>query len=550
MAAVCDLEVDVNGEETFFIHKNIISSYCGKIRNLFDKSKGVTTNLKIILHDFPGGTESFELVTRFCYNNGKIVINPYNVHRLLCAAHYLEMNETISGSHNLLEQTKKSIEEIKFWSWPELLSALKNSLDLVPVKSSSQIHEKCLDSIVARLVFTSETSPSCPSSSSPESSGLRLSTDSKSTESLRSGFLRSSWWFEDLANILTPSLVKQLVKSIVLYKFDHRVSSRFLFYYQKSRFFDATSNEKQEILETVIGCLSLLDQTSVSCKNLFGILRVALNVNVKKIHRNILERMIGSQLDQATLDNLLVPSPHGSNYLYDVNLVLQFVKHFLTARSGPGVPISEFTKVAGLIDSYVAEVAPDPRLKPCKFLALVKALPESARDSYDDIYHAINIYLQVHTGLSDEEKTSIFNSLDYTKLSSESCNHLTQNAKFPSRYAALALKGQQLKLENLFRGMDVQKRFVLPPHELVATETKNDEMREQVVIYAEQVVPHEAKEDIVSENEKMKAHLEGMQWRVVELEKVCRKMQTQMSKLLKSKSSRQTSAKSLPRLCS
>ncbi|KAI7755034.1 hypothetical protein M8C21_005498 [Ambrosia artemisiifolia] len=549
MGGQCDLEVDVNGEETFFVHKNIISSYCGKIRKLFETSKGATKNLKVILHDFPGGPESFELVTRFCYNNCKIVINPYNAHRLLCAAHYLEMNESVSGSHNLVEQTKKSIEEIKFWSWPELLSALKNSLDLVPFESSSQIHEKCLDSIVARLVFTSETSPSCPSSSSPESSSIRLSTDSKSTESLRSGVLRSTWWFEDLANILTPSLVKQLVKSIILHKFDHGVTSRFLFYYQKSRFFDATSDEKLEIIETVVDCLSWLDQSSVSCKNLFGILRVALNLNVKTIHRNILERMIGFQLDQATLDNLLVPSPHGSNYLYDVNLVLQFVKHFLAAKSGPKVPISELKKVARLMDSYVAEVAPDPRLKPCKFLALVKALPESARGTYDDLYHAIDIYLQVHTGLSDEEKTSIFNSLDYTKLSSECCNHLTQNAKFPPRFATLALKAQQLKLENLFRGMDVQKRFILPPHELVATET-NEERRKQVVVYAEQVVPYEGKKDIVSENEKMKAHLEGMQWRVVELEKVCRKMQTQMSKMLKSKSSRQTSSKSLPRLCS
>ncbi|KAL8267750.1 hypothetical protein R6Q59_001548 [Mikania micrantha] len=546
MDASCNLEVDVNGEEIFFVHKNIVSLYCGKIRKLFNKSRGMTANLKVILHDFPGGGESFELVSRFCYNNGKIAINPYNAHRLLCAAYYLEMNETISGSHNLLEQTKKSIEEIKFWSWPELLSALKNSLDLVPVLSSSQILQNCLDSIVTRLVFTCETSPSCPSSSSPESLGLRLSTDTKSTESLRNGLLRSTWWFEDLVNIMTPNLVKPLVKSIVLHKFDHGVTSKFLFYYQKSRFFSATSDEKQEITETIIDSLSLLDQSVVSCKSLFGLLRVALNLNVTKIHKNILERMIGSQLDEATLDNLLIPSPHGSSYLYDVNIVLQFVKHFLTAKSRPGASISSLKKVARLIDSYAAEVAPDPRMKPCKFLALVNTLPESTRDSYDDIYHAIDIYLQVHTGLSNDEKSSIFSSLDYTKLSSESCNHLTQNDKFPPRFVTLAIKAQQVKLENLLRDMDVQKRFIHPPHEPVLT----DKRHEQVVIYAQQVVPYEGKVDIVCENEKMKAHLEGMQWRVVELEKACRKMQTQMAKILKPKLSRQTSAKSLPRLCS
>lgn len=550
MDASCDLEVDVNGEETFFIDEKIISSYCGKIRKLFGKSKGATTNLKVIFHDFPGGPENFELVSRFCYNNGKTDINPYTTPRLFCAAHYLEMNETISGSHNLLEQTEKSIEEIKFWSWPELLLALKNCRHLVPISSSSGILQKCLDSLVGRLVFTSETSPSCPSSSSPESSVLRLSTDSKSTESLRSGFLRSTWWFEDLVTILTPNLVKLLVKSMVLHKFDLGVTSRFLLYYQKSRFIVANSDEKREIAETIIDSLSLLDQRSVSCKSLFGILRVSLNLNVKKICKNSLEHMIGSQLDQATLDNLLVPPPHGSNHLYDVNLVLQFVKHFLAGKSGREVPSSEMKKVARLIDSYIAEVAPDPRLKSSKFLALVKALPESARDSYDEIYHAIDIYLRVHTGLSDGEKTSICESLNYDKLTSETCNHLTQNDKFPPRFATIALKTQQRKLENLFRDMDLKKRFVLPAREPVETEPKDGGRCEQVVLYAEQVVRHGEKVDIVDENEKMRAHLEGMQWRVVELEKVCRKMQTQMSKILKSRMSRQTSSKSLPRLCS
>ena len=52
-------------------------------------------------------------------------------------------------------------------------------------------------------------------------------------------------------------------------------------------------------------------------------------------------------------------------------------------------------KVATLMDLYIAEVAPDPYLKPSKFLALIVALPESARDSYDEVYRAIDMYLEV-----------------------------------------------------------------------------------------------------------------------------------------------------------
>lgn len=47
------------------------------------------------------------------------------------------------------------------------------------------------------------------------------------------------------------------------------------------------------------------------------------------------------------------------------------------------------------MDLYVAEVAPDPRLKPAKFLALIRSLPDSARDSHDRIYHAMDMYLEV-----------------------------------------------------------------------------------------------------------------------------------------------------------
>ncbi|KAL4573025.1 hypothetical protein LXL04_019818 [Taraxacum kok-saghyz] len=541
MDASCDLEVDVNGEETFFVHEKVVSSYCGKLRKLLGKSKYPPKNLKVIFNDFPGGPESFELISRFCYNNGKIVINPYTAPRLFCTAHYMEMNETVTGSHNLVEKTEKFLEEMKFWSWPELLYALKY------VVVSSKILQNCLDSLVARLIFA-ESTPSCPSISSPESSGLRLSTDSKSTESgqTQTRFLRSTWWFEDLVKVLTPDLVKSFVKSIVFHNFDHGVTSRFLVYYHKSRFPTAGPKEKREITESVIDSLCLLNQNSVSCKNLFGILRVSSNLNINKISKTNLECMIGSRLDQATLDDILVPSPHGSNYLYDVNLVLQLVKYFLAGKDGGGGGGDLLKKVARLIDLYVAEVAPDPRLKPYKFLAIVKALPECARDSNDDVYNAIDIYLQVHKGLSDEEKTSICACLNYDKLSSQKYNHLMQNDKFPSKVTKMALEAQQLNLENLFLDMDSQKRSALPPCE---TETK-DGRHTQVVLYAKQVVPRGGKMDIVNENEKMRAHLEGMQWRVVELEKVCKKMQTQMTKILKSRLSRQTSAKSLPRLCS
>lgn len=480
-------------------------------------------------------------MTRFCYNNGQIAINRYNASPLHCIAHFMEMNKSISGSHNLFEQTEKSLEEIKYWSWSELLVALKQCQDLFPIANSSGVLQKCLDSLVGRLTFASETSPSCLSTSSPDSSGFRLSTDTRSTESLKNSFSRATWWFEDLVSLLKPNLVKMLVKTMISQKFDQGVISRFVLYYQKSRFVSATSDEKREIAETIIEILCLLDLIVVPYKSLFGILQVCLNLNISKCCRDSLESMIGSQLDQATLDNLLVPSPTGSSYLYDVNLVLRCVKSFLGKGTCP-VPLILLKKVARLIDSYIAEVAPDPRLKPSKFLALVNILPDSARDCYDGLYHAMDMYFQVHMGLTEEVKMRVCCGLNYEKLSSETCNHLAHNKNFPPNSATLALLSQHSKLESLLQDTNSQTPFLDSPCSSVAADSR-DEEGEQIVLYA-------GKLNLTNENEKLKAHLQGMQWRVLELEKVCKKMQTQMTKMMKSRLSSQSSARSIPRLCS
>jgi hypothetical protein len=346
----------------------------------------------VIFHDFPGGAESFELMSRFCYNNGKTQISPSNISLLHCAAQFMEMNNSVSATNNLLDQTEKSLEEISYWTWSELLVALKQCQDLLPVVNSSGVLQKCLDSLAGRLALASETSP-CPSTSSPDSSGFRFSCDTKSTESLKTSLSRGTWWFEDLL-ILSPVLVEMVVKSMVARKIDHLMISRFLFYYQKSKLYAATSDEKRKVIETVIDMLYSLDGNSVSCKSLFGILRVSMTLNINKSSRNKLESMIGSQLDQAALDNLLVPSPHGTNYLYDVNLVLRFLKAFL--RGGIcQASAMQLRKVSSLMDSYIAEVAPDPCLKPSKFRAIAIALPDSARDSYDGLYQAVDMYLEV-----------------------------------------------------------------------------------------------------------------------------------------------------------
>lgn len=153
----------------------------------------------------------------------------------------------------------------------------------------------------------------------------------------------------------------------------------------------------------------------------------------------------------------------------------------------------------------------------------------------------------MHTALSEDDKIKICYALNYEKLSAEAYLHLSENTKFPSKSVAQALTSQQFKLKNLLHSTDDLKSCNISPHSFAKTQKnismKKDEFDEQVVLYA-------GKLDISAENERMRAHLQGMQCRVMELEKVCRKMQAQMAKITKSRGSTHSNPRSLPKLCS
>ncbi|KAE8660931.1 Phototropic-responsive NPH3 family protein, putative isoform 2 [Hibiscus syriacus] len=416
-------------------------------------------------------------------------------------ARFMETNNFVPGNCNLLQKIENSLDELGVWTWSDLLVALKHYQDSPQAAMSSGILEKCFDTLVVRLAMAGEATP-CGSISSADSSRCRISVDSGSTSSSKHSFSRATWWFEDLL-VLSPNSIEMLVKSMVSRKYNHMIISRFLFYYSKSKFYAVSSDEKSKVLEIVIDMLYTLDPSSISCKSLFGVLRPMRCSNTSKSCRNKLESMIGSQLDQATLDDLLIPSPCRRSYRYDVNLVLRLLKAFLRGQ-GSELSLMRMKKVSSLIDQYITEVAPDRCLKSPKFVALVTALPDSARDLYDELYHAMDVYLEVHEELSEEEKMKMCCALNYDKLST-------------------------FELKDLHRGTINAKRYTDLPYRLTG-------------------IGGGEEDDVY--NDKLGAQIQRMQWRVMELEKVCWKMQSQMAKIEKPKVSNQRSTRSLPRMCS
>uniref|UniRef100_A0A7N0ZTG3 NPH3 domain-containing protein n=1 Tax=Kalanchoe fedtschenkoi TaxID=63787 RepID=A0A7N0ZTG3_KALFE len=543
MAALsCYLEVDVNGEETFIVDKEILCTPSSKLSKLFGRLRATTvpaTKLKVIFNDFPGGAKSFELLTRFCYNNGRITLTPFNICLLHSAAHYMEMDKACAEAENLVQQTDNFLKEISYWSWNELMASLLQCQDTLKLATSSSLLQKCVESVVERIASASEAT-SYLSSSSSDSSGLRFSCDTKSTAgSLMNRSFHTTWWFEDLA-LLRPDFLQYVVKFMASQKLDNLIISKFLFFYHKSRLAAAVGKEKPDVTTAVINMLYLLDWSLVSYKRLLGLLRTASGAKLEKSCRNKLENMIGSQLDQATLDNLLIPSRNGTKYLYDVNLVLRLIKSF--ARGGCNhVSLIRLRKVSRLMDLYISEVAPDPHLKPCKLLALATALPDFARESYDGVYRAIDLYIQVHSGLSKEDKLKICSALNYHKLSPEACAHLAQNTKFPSKSVLEAIISQQFKLKSVLRNITLGE----DPQNFTSKVTESIKDKS-----AEEALGHDATDNVTTQNQKLQQDIHGMQWRVLELEKLRKKMQSQMTRIVKSKPGNPNGFRSLPKLCS
>ncbi|CAO2841272.1 unnamed protein product [Amaranthus hypochondriacus] len=89
----CDLQIHINSQQTLFLNQKIVSAFSGRLKKLIKQQKKRTqiNNLSFSLEDFPRGADGFELVLRFCYNNGRIPIRVH-VSQLYCSSLFLEIS--------------------------------------------------------------------------------------------------------------------------------------------------------------------------------------------------------------------------------------------------------------------------------------------------------------------------------------------------------------------------------------------------------------------------------------------------------------------------
>ncbi|KAF3432564.1 hypothetical protein FNV43_RR27304 [Rhamnella rubrinervis] len=539
MSFLCDLEIHINGEETFFLNEKILSAYSERLKKIIKQERRRTQmrNSCIEIDEFPGGADGFELVSRFCYNNGAgITTTVSNVSLLYCCAVFLGMTERVS-IQNLLKQTESFLEGLFYWSWKDIIVCLESCESIFSHADSYGLVEKLVCALLAKIAQNSDLALVATSSSSSSSPGtpsrFRFSPSSKATsESTKLNSSSKAWWFDDLANF-PPQIIEKIVQSLGAFGTDNNslILTRFLLHYLKmATHMKANRNSTCEFLglaETAVHGVISAGKGAFSCRALLWVLRILSGFGLRKEGRLGLERLIGELLDKATLDDLLV-SGHDKGGVYDVNLVIRLINVF--ANSDDGVSVQKLKKVGRLVDKYLGEISPDQNLKISKFLGVAESLPDSARNSFDGVYRAIDIYLEAHPSLPFDERSKLCRCLNYEKLSLEVCKELAKNPKIPPRVAIQALISQQSKVpRNEFENRSLS--------------TASNDSKMSFYSCSD-------KESFSEESGEVKLNLQRMQRRVVELETVCREMKGQMSRLVRhTVLGSPTHSRALPKLC-
>lgn len=545
-----DIVVEVE-EMSFHLHKFPLLSRSGVMERLIaEASKDGDPNCIINLPDIPGGAKTFELVAKFCYGV-KLELTASNVVYLRCAAEDLEMTEDY-GEGNLVNQTELFLNQVVLRNWKDSIRALQTCDDILPRADELHITKRCIET----LAIKASTDPNLfgwpvmePGGPMQSPGGTLLWNGISTGARPRNTSL--DWWYDDVATLSLP-LYQRLISTMESRGIKQEIIAGSLTYYAKkylpglnrrhasgeasARMGAPPSEEDQKLLLEEIDKLLPMQKGLVSTKFLFGLLRTAMILRASPTCISNLERRIGLQLDQASLEDLLMPNfSYSMETLYNVDCVQRILEHFLandqvTGGASPcsvddgqlmGSPcLTPITMVAKLIDGYLAEVAPDINLKLPKFQTLAAAVPDYARPLDDGLYRAIDIYLKSHPWLAESEREQLCRLMDCQKLSLEACTHAAQNERLPLRIIVQVLFFEQLQLRTSIAGCF-----------LVSENLDGGSRQLRSGLAGGPSAEGGGWTTAVRENQVLKVGMDHMRMRVSELEKECTNMRQEIEKL-------------------
>ncbi|KAI4325835.1 hypothetical protein MLD38_031199 [Melastoma candidum] len=515
----------------------------------------------IQLDGFPGGSDTFEAAAKFCYGV-KVELTPSTVAPLRCAGEFLGMTEEYSED-NLISKTEKYFVQVTLRNIRDALRVLK-SCDLgtenMEIAESLEIPQRCIEAIVANAPTTDPALFGWPI---PDR-GLHHHAPGANRRKSRHD--RESW-LEDLSILALPTF-KRLIIAMIEGNLSVDLIETCLMHYTKKRIPGiirsarkltesppTTEIEQRDLLVTVISNLTP-SRSVISTKFLFGLLRTANILKISDDFRVILEKKIGCQLEEAMLDDLLIPSySYLNETLYDVDCVERILAYFLerNEKDGLGGDTDDDTgrstsliMVGKLIDGYLSEIASDSNLKPEKFYELATSLPEKARLFDDGLYRSVDVYLKAHPWASEADREKICGIIDCQKLTLEACTHAAQNERLPLRSVVQVLFFEQLQLRHAIAGTLLAAEATVGPQgtgrlsgsrhhgedeeeavHVVAAEGDCTDMVTSAVVRRGSTTWHAA----VRENQVLRLDMDSMRTRVHQLERECSTMKKVISEI-------------------
>ncbi|OIT05604.1 PREDICTED: BTB/POZ domain-containing protein DOT3 [Nicotiana attenuata] len=462
-----DLSIRVD-DITFYVHKYPLVARCAYLREIEFQPQNSHLGYDLKLEKFPGGSENFEIILKFCYGL-PISLNPGNVAALRCGSEFLEMTEAMEEG-NLISKTEAFFTFVVLSSWNDSITVLKSCETLSPWAENLQIVRRCCDSIGWKIF-------------------RKNSTEEITNE--------ETWWFDDVATlcinfflrIITAIRVKgikpEIMGSCIMHygekwlpnmnsetKGTDKYGSR-----RNDSQWSITSGRMQEtsigqnnkeqrtIIESLISILPP-QKEAVSCKFLLRLLKMAMLYAASPALISELEKRIGMVLENASPDDLLIPTYAVSEQtinsteeqtIHNIDVVQRILDYFLLYEQQilqQQETKSTTVNISKLVDSYLAEIARDHNVSITKFQVLAESLPRHVRTCHDGLYRAIDTYLKTHPLLSEHDRRRLCKIMDSEKLSLDACMHAAQNERLPLRIVIQVLLSEQVKMRAAVQGKD------------------------------------------------------------------------------------------------
>ncbi|KAL6844022.1 hypothetical protein ACP4OV_025695 [Aristida adscensionis] len=490
-----DVVVEV-GEVSFYLHKLPLISRSGTLEKLINQSSGDGDDdddggkpCTVRLDDIPGGAGAFELAARFCYGI-KIELNAANVVPLRCAAERLAMTEDHGGEGtNLVEEAESFLRDV-LGSWNDALHALRACDAVLPDAEDLLVVPRCVDALASKAC-ADPTLFGWPmlehyTARSHEETAVLWNGITTAGKPRAPG---ADWWYRQASELRLP-VYKRLITAMRSKGMSPEIVAGSLTHYARRHLSGLggrrhsglagegsrggaaalSEGEQRAVLEEVTALLPA-ERGAAATRFLLGLLRTATVLHAGAACREALERRAGGQLEEAAVEDLLIPNTgYSAETLYDVDCVQRMLEQFVTSGASafaaspeitdegdplgdaPSAELMPVSTVAKLVDGYLAEVGTDPNLKLAKFQAVAALVPDYARALDDGLYRAVDIYLKAHPWLTDSEREQLCRLMSCQKLSLEACTHAAQNERLPLRVVVQVLFFEQLRLRTTVDG--------------------------------------------------------------------------------------------------